>query len=68
MEISKIIVVIGPNADKCSEEIYEFGIELGKALIDAGYLIACGGKFGLMEAVCKGAHQSKAYKFGNTIG
>ena len=68
MNNPKIIAVIGPNADKCSEAVYQFGIELGKTLIDAGYGIACGGKFGLMEAVCKGAHQSKEYHFGKTIG
>ena len=68
MNKHKIISIIGPNAEKCSEEIYQFGLELGKALIDSGYIIACGGKFGLMEAVCKGAHLSKEYGFGKTIG
>lgn len=68
MNNPKIIAVIGPNADKCSEQVYQFGLELGRALVDAGYLIACGGKFGLMEAVCKGAHQSEGYQFGKTIG
>lgn len=68
MNKAKIVAVVGPNADKCSSEVYQFGMQLGEALINAGYLIACGGKFGMMEAVCKGAHQAEKYTFGTTIG
>ena len=64
----KVISIIGPSADKCSAEVYEFGVALGKALVDSGYFIACGGRFGLMEAVCKGAHLSANYCYGATIG
>lgn len=67
--LKKIFIgVIGPNADKCSQEVYEFGLNLGKYLIDHGHIIVCGGKEGIMKAVCKGAHDSKNYSFGSTIG
>ncbi|MEH0156083.1 TIGR00725 family protein [Limibacter armeniacum] len=63
----KLIGVIGPNASACTEEIYHFGIALGKALVDEGYVIVNGGMKGIMEAVFKGAHQSEAYTFGTTV-
>ncbi len=31
-------------------------------------MTVCGGKGGIMEAVCKGAHKSENYKFGCTLG
>ena len=68
MNRRKIISVIGPNETSCSAEVYEFGIRLGKSLIDEGYFIVCGGMKGVMEAVCKGANQSVNYKEGCTIG
>ncbi|HXH19192.1 MAG TPA: TIGR00725 family protein [Chitinophagales bacterium] len=64
----KIISVIGPNAPGCTPVIYDFGVMLGKTLIDEGYFIVCGGMGGLMEAVCKGATKAKHYTKGCTIG
>lgn len=67
--LKKIFVgIIGPGKNTCSEVIYEFGINLGKYLTDHNYLIVCGGKEGIMEAVCKGSHMSEKYIFGSTIG
>lgn len=63
-----IVGIIGQNKDSCTPEMFEYGIELGKYLIDKNYFIVCGGKFGIMEAVCKGAHTSEKYEFGCTIG
>ncbi len=42
--------------------------ELGQLLIDAGWRIVCGGREGVMEAVCRGAHASEAYTEGATLG
>ncbi len=64
----KVISVIGPNYENCTDEIYQFGVNLGKRIIDEGYILACGGRQGVMEAVCKGAHQSPNYQYGCTIG
>ncbi|MFC0878028.1 TIGR00725 family protein [Saccharicrinis sp. FJH2] len=64
----KTISVIGPNTSACTPDIYEFGIQLGKFLIDNNFIIVCGGMHGLMEAVCKGAKRSDTYSFGKTVG
>lgn len=63
-----IIGVIGPNQPVCSREIYDFGLLLGRRLVDDGYIVACGGMFGIMESVCKGARNSPLYVTGSTIG
>lgn len=63
-----IIGVIGPNQSLCTKEIYDFGLILGRRLIDDGYLIVCGGMYGIMEAVCRGARNSPLYYYGCTIG
>lgn len=41
---------------------------LGRALVGAGYRIVCGGRDGVMAAVCKGARSSDAWTDGATIG
>lgn len=62
-----IISVIGDAvADKDDEE-YILGVEIGKALVDAGYRVQTGGLGGVMEAVLKGAKESSKYEFGDTI-
>jgi uncharacterized protein (TIGR00725 family) len=66
--MNKTITVIGPNRFECSEELYNFGIKLGKLLIDLNYIIINGGMQGIMEATFKGAKESKKYSFGKTIG
>lgn len=63
-----IISILGPNQAECTDEIYQFGIKLGKLLADQNKRIVSGGMQGLMEAVFKGAHQSENYQFGMTIG
>lgn len=62
------VSVIGPNRQKCTPEQYEFGIRLGSFIVDHGWGIICGGKFGFMEAVCKGARMSGRYDGITTIG
>jgi len=63
----KIISCIGPSAPNCSEEVYEFGIQLGHRMASAGYLIVQGGRDGFMEALCKGARKTATGQF-VTIG
>ncbi|PWJ44109.1 TIGR00725 family protein [Sediminitomix flava] len=50
----KIVGVIGPNANLCSEVLYQFAYQLGEELAKANLMVVCGGKGGVMEAVCKG--------------
>ena len=66
--MATMVSVIGPSKYDCTPEIYEFGIELGQALADNGFGVVCGGKYGIMEAVCKGIHQSAQYHWGLTVG
>jgi hypothetical protein len=42
--------------------------DLGRALVDAGYRIVCGGKGGIMEAAGRGARSSAAYEAGDMVG
>lgn len=50
------IAVVGGHS--CSEEIYELAYELGKLIAKEGWILVCGGKEGVMEAVCKGAKET----------
>ncbi|MBY9021440.1 MAG: Rossmann fold nucleotide-binding protein, partial [Candidatus Lokiarchaeota archaeon] len=42
----------------------EIAIELGRLLAINEYAVACGGLFGVMEAVCKGAKQEGGFTIG----
>ena len=64
----KKIGIIGPNKSACSNELYDFGIELGKQIASPERVIICGGLSGFMEAVCNGAKQSRKTFNGQTIG
>lgn len=62
------IALIGPNHDTCTPEIYAFGEQMGQQLANRGHVLICGGSYGLMEAVFKGAHGARNYRFGTTVG
>jgi uncharacterized protein (TIGR00725 family) len=64
----KKIGIIGPNTPVCSEELYHFGIELGREIATPGRIIICGGREGFMEAVCRGVKQSPDTFPSQTIG
>ncbi len=63
-----VIAVIGNAGLPQDDPRCVFAFELGRALVDAGYVIACGGRDGVMEAVCRGAHASASYRPGVTVG
>lgn len=50
---ASIIAVCG--AADISDKIYDMVVELGVELAQAGFIVACGGLSGTMEAICKGA-------------
>ncbi len=58
----KIVSVIGSS--NAEEEEYKVAYEVGKGLAEKNIIIVCGGRTGIMEAVCKGAKE----KGGLTIG
>jgi uncharacterized protein (TIGR00725 family) len=62
------IGIIGPNTPVCSDEVYNFGVELGRQLAAPDRVIICGGRGGFMEAVCKGVKQWPGTFPGQTIG
>lgn len=64
----RVVGVVGPNQPVCGREIFDFGLLLGRRLVDDGHIIVCGGMFGIMEAVCRGARNSPLYVPGCTIG
>ena len=62
------IALIGPNTKTCTEEIFEFGVDLGFTLAMRRINIICGGMGGWMEAVCKGAKQASIQDRGLSVG
>jgi len=62
------IAVIGSGKINDGEPIFVIAQELGKRLVDEGYIVISGGLGGVMEAVSKGAKSSLSYKDGMTVG
>ncbi|MHA2287829.1 MAG: TIGR00725 family protein [Promethearchaeota archaeon] len=57
-----VISIIGTSEiDSATEKVT---IELGRLLAKNHYAISCGGLFGVMEAVCKGAKQEDGFTIG----
>jgi uncharacterized protein (TIGR00725 family) len=56
------VAVIGGS--QCSQKAYSVAERLGELLAQEGWTVVCGGKSGVMEAVCKGAQE----KGGRTVG
>jgi uncharacterized protein (TIGR00725 family) len=52
----KQVAIIGANDSGCTQEQRAFARALGASLVKAGYVIISGGCGGVMEAVCRGAH------------
>lgn len=67
MKINQI-AILGASSSLCSEALYNFSIELGKALADLNKTVVNGAGDGTMEAVFKGMHQSENYRYGMTVG
>jgi uncharacterized protein (TIGR00725 family) len=62
MSRQRVVSIIG-GAD-CTEHEYEIAEEIGYLLGEAGVVVVCGGRGGVMEAVCRGAQKTG----GLTIG
>lgn len=60
------VAVIG--ASSATADALAQAERLGAALVSAGYRIVCGGRDGVMAAVCRGARTSPAWWDGATIG
>lgn len=55
--MKKQVAVIGSSSAKPEEEEYIFAYRLGKEIANRGFVVVCGGRGGVMEAVCKGAKE-----------
>jgi len=64
----KTIGIIGPNKSICNQQLYDFGVQLGRQAATNARTFVCGGLGGFMEAVCKGVKQSPDTFYGQTIG
>jgi len=58
------VSVIGDGNASPSDYLYQVALEVGKLIGKRGYLLVCGGLFGVMEAACKGAKEEG----GTTLG
>ena len=66
--MKQIIAIIGNANIENDIEKQEISFELGKLIIDNGYILATGGFGGVMEYASKGARQSKNYTENSIIG
>lgn len=64
----KTLGIIGPNKSMCSQQLYDFGVQLGRQVATKDRTFVCGGLGGFMEAVCKGVKQSPDTFNGQTVG
>lgn len=62
MEGQPVISVIGSSAPPA--ETYELARQVGRLLARAGCTVVCGGKGGVMEAVCRGVAEEKGFSLG----
>ena len=63
----KIIAVIGNANIEDSQYKQNLAFEIGKKIIDNGYILVTGGMGGVMEYASKGAHSSTVYHEGSII-
>ncbi len=66
--MKKIIAVCGNAICPEGSINYNIAYAVGKAVVDHGYRLQCGGLGGAMKAACKGAKSSKNYTEGDIIG
>ena len=53
----RAVAVIGSSSASPDQEEYEVAYQVGRFLAKRGFVVVCGGRGGVMEAVCKGAKQ-----------
>ncbi len=51
------VSVIGSSSAKPEDEEYRLAYALGREIAKRGWVVVCGGRGGVMEAVCKGAKE-----------
>lgn len=64
----KLLAIVGDAGALPGSEGWLAAFELGRLAVDEGFRVLCGGMRGVMEAACRGAHASAAYREGDTVG
>lgn len=64
----RTVAVCGSGAADTPPAVLEVAFAVGRALVDAGFRVACGGLGGVMTAVCRGARASDRWTEGTTLG
>ncbi|HEU4385161.1 MAG TPA: hypothetical protein VFR85_16875 [Anaeromyxobacteraceae bacterium] len=63
-----LVAVVGDGSATAGDPAWVAAEELGERLVDAGFRVMTGGLGGVMEAACRGARRSRAYRPGDTVG
>ncbi len=58
------VAIIGSSTDGPGTDAYETAYQIAGAMAQAGLVILCGGRTGVMEAACKGAHDAGGLSIG----
>jgi hypothetical protein len=66
MPIRPVLAIVGSG--DASRELASLAERAGRAALDAGFHLACGGLGGVMEAACRGAHLSPRHGKGLILG
>jgi uncharacterized protein (TIGR00725 family) len=61
------VAVVGDSALDPGSEEARFAHEVGRTLIDRGYVLVSGGRGGVMEAACRGGRESPAWMPGSIV-
>lgn len=62
----KVATVFGGSGYTAESSQYCDGMRLGSFLVEQGYIVKCGGYYGLMEAVSRGVHEARGKMLGIT--
>ncbi len=56
--MKKTVSVIGDGRADRNSEIYTVAVKVGRVIAQAGYVLVCGGLYGVMEGASKGTKES----------
>jgi len=59
-----IIGVVGSGSGELNEKIYDIAEKLGYLIAKENFVLVCGGLYGIMERVCKGAKSANGFTIG----
>ena len=66
-DAGKRITVFGGSRCSSDSAEYKEALQLGRLLVEAGFEVASGGYYGVMEAISRGAHEAGGHVIGVTM-